>query len=352
MRPSADDAESARHALANTARLLPISGATASTYTISGIISGKTITCSIVANDGSGANNATATAVTAGVVVSNGDEDSDGVVTDVEILFGSNPLSASSLPTSQVIGQTDSTGVALANAVNNNGGENDTNPYAVSLPQGISVDSAGQRLFVADANNSRVLVFPLTASGTLASRKASNVLGQLDMVHNDTNGSGVATQSGLDVPKSAEFYDDGAKKWLMVTDDVDDRVVIYDITNGITNGMNASKVLGQANFTASSAGLTQTTLNAPRSAKVHIIGTKKLLCVTDKLNDRVMIWDITTGGISGLTNGQAASFVLGQPNFTTNGTVVDASSLDNPIGTAAWGNILFVSDALNDRILG
>ncbi len=280
------------------------------------------------------------------------DHDSDGVWTFTELTLNTDPTSSLSKPGNlSLIGHTDSTGVALTNAVIDAGGENDTGPTGLSTPQGMSVDMTGQRLFVADQDNARVLVFSLNANGSLASRKAVAVIGQKDFEHNETNGAAGATVDGLDVPESADFFDDGTKQWLMVADDVDDRVVIYDITSGITNGMSASIVLGQSTFTTSSGALTQTGMSSPRSAKVHQIGTKTLLAVADKLNDRVLIWDVSSG-IGNLTNGQGADFVLGQINFISNATGVTASSLDGPISTAVWGNVLFVSSEFEDRIVG
>ncbi|MDX8377006.1 MAG: Ig-like domain-containing protein, partial [Mariprofundales bacterium] len=279
------------------------------------------------------------------------DSDGDGIFTLTELALGSDAMIAGSQPALlALLGQSDSKGVALANAIVSAGGTNDTGPTGLQTPAGLAVDAAGQRLFVADATNSRVLVFALDANGVIASRKAIAVLGQADFEHSGSNGVGVANQDGLHNPKSVDFYDDGASKWVIVADATDNRIVIYDITAGITNGMPASIVLGQANFTTSAGSLTAATMNGPRSAKIHIIGTRRLLVVADKINDRTLIWDVTAG-VGSLTNGKAADFVLGQPNFISNGITVDAYSQDAPVSSAVWSNILFVSDNFNDRVL-
>ena len=306
-------------------------------------------------SDGDRVSDAAETAFGSNLFLVEKDHDADGVYTQTEVAFGADPLSAVSIPTAQILGHSDSLGVRLANAVNDAGGENDTNPLGVSMPQGMSVDSVGHRLFVADQANARVLVFQLDINNAIASRKAIAVIGQPDLDHNDTNGAGVANATGLDAPESADFYDDGINQWLLVADSADDRVVIYDITAGITNGMAATKVLGQINFNGSSIGLTQTKMNGPRQARVLLFGSQSLLFVADKTNDRVLVWNVSAG-IGNLVNGQAADFVIGAPDFVTN-IVTNALNttgalFDGATSVAKWGNVLFVSDEFNDRILG
>jgi len=325
-----------------------ITGATSVTLVVQAVARGKNITCVITANDGTGAANATATATTAGLTITNNnvDHDGDGMMTDTEVLFGSNPTLASSLPAAQVIGQTNSLGVALSNALNNAGRDGDPSPYGLYDPAGLSIDAVNHRLFVADRSNNRILVFQLNTLNDISSRKAINVIGQADFEHSQANRGKTVSANTLYTPESVDYYNDDTKKWLIVADMTNHRVLIYNITNGISNGMAASTVLDQTSMTSSASTALLT------AVRVMTFGSKVLLAVGDYSNDRVMLWDISVGGIGGLTNNQTASFVLGQINLNTvvlNNT--SSTKMNGPSGFAQSGNTLFVADQLNHRIL-
>ncbi len=84
----------------------------------------------------------------------------------------------------------------------------------------------------------------------------------------------------------------------------------------------ANYVLGQAAFDTSSTGTTETTLNGPSS--VFYDASREWLYVSDKNNNRVLVYDLSDG----IVNGEAAAHVLGQSIFTTSGTSV----FDEPEG--------------------
>jgi hypothetical protein len=140
-----------------------------------------------------------------------------------------------------------------------------------------SVYSDGERFFVADYGNSRVLVwrsFP-KASGQpadlavgqpdLASRGIGRVASQLN------GASGVATIGDH----------------LFVSDPNNNRVLVF-APIPTTSGRSASAVLGQPSFDTNSAETTQTTLRFPGDLAVN--GNK--LYVTDMLNNRVLRFDL------------------------------------------------------------
>jgi len=286
-----------------------------------------------------------------------------------------------------LLGHSDASGVALANAVMDAGGENDTNPLALDSPHEIAIDPDGLRIFVADPNNNRVLAFPLDSNFNIASRKAVSVLGQPDFSHNDADqGRTSAGADTLDGVRGVAYFNDGTKKWLLVADRKNHRVLIYDITSGVTDGMAAMRVLGQADFTSQNYNVTNTSssttadsMREPARVIVAKVGTATLVIVSDRFNDRVLIWDITTAGMAGLVNGQPADYVIGQystaatgcapdvtgvtsatsgctPDFTTggsnnNGRGVGDGSLNDPTGLVMWGNNLVVADSNNDRVM-
>ncbi len=297
------------------------------------------------------------------------DTDSDGVNDAAETRLGSDPDSdVSNLTVLAMLGQSDSQGVSLTNALFDAGGDNDLGPYGLEYPLGVSVDPDGHRLFAADTDNGRVLVYDLNpANNAIADRGAVNVLGFADLEHNDHRDGYIGAET-LARPYSVSYFkESGGSQWLFVTDKTDNRVLIYDITLGITDGMSAVRVLGQDDFTSnavnrgagdatcSPAGLDGGDLSRPGSASVLGLGTKSFLFVTDNYNDRVLAWDVTAG-ISTLVNGQAADFVLGQADFSgicsnRGSSEASALGLDDPGGVTVWGSKLFVSDENNNRVL-
>ena len=103
--------------------------------------------------------------------------------------------------------------------------------------------------------------------------------------------------------------------------------------------MNANDILGQPNFSSTSHSVTDSTLYHPTG----IIEWKGYLCISDKLNNRVLLFQ---NGI------KKADFVLGQPDFQSNiDTIVSDSTLNQPMGISADSNFLYVADFENNRIL-
>ncbi len=114
----------------------------------------------------------------------------------------------------------------------------------------------------------------------------------------------------------------------------------------------ATALLGQPNFTSptcNNPGLTDSQ-QLCHPVGVAIDNRSGNLFVADGDNNRVLIWPKA----SDFTNGQAASVVLGQPNFTINQKCgkTNAGSLCDPNNLAvdATGN-LFVADTDGNRVL-
>ena len=193
------------------------------------------------------------------------------------------------------------------------------------------VFSDRQRLFVADAFNNRVLIWNgiPSANGT----PPSIVLGQATFIT-----SGVAvTQSDLSVPRAV--YSDG--KRLIVSDWGNNRVLIWN-SIPTTNKAPADIVLGQPNFTSNSARTTRNGMSTPWG--VTFDGQR--LYVADQANSRVLIWNSLP-----TVNNALPDVVLGQPNFNTAVPGAGPQRMDNPISVASNGKSLFVADINNSRIL-
>jgi hypothetical protein len=225
---------------------------------------------------------------------------------------------------------------------NFNSNINGTNQKALSTTGfgSFSFDPVSRRLFSQDMGNNRVMIFDLS-SGISNGMNASFVLGQTAW-----NGRTAATsQSGMNAPSGTAF--DPVNQRLFVADSYNNRVLIYDLRQGITNGMNASWVLGQTNFSGSTNGAGQNMLFYPYS--VTYDPSMQRLFVGDNSNNRILIFDLSQG----IMNGMNASWVLGQSTFTTNTSATSQSGLYYPLGEAfdVASQRLFVSDRSNNRIV-
>ena len=147
-----------------------------------------------------------------------------------------------------------------------------------------------------------------------------------------------ATASGLDYPNSFAFSSSGAH---FVVDYASNRVVEY--VPPFANGMNATLALGQTNLTSDSTGTSATTLRGPIGLAIDAAGD---LFVGDNENNRVAEYRAP------LSTGMAVSLVLGQANFTTRTSATTATGMEYPAEVAldSRGD-LWVADWGNSRAL-
>lgn len=217
-----------------------------------------------------------------------------------------------------------------------------------NYPGGV-LDSTNNRLFVADASNNRVLVFNLNGSNQLLSKTAANVLGQADFISCSANKGGSTSQSSMSGPTGMDF--DSANNRLFVADAGNCRVLVYS-TSSITNGMNASYELGQSNFT--NAGCTVTQALMGNTVGVAYDSANTRLFVSDYGNSRVLVFNVAPGTIASGENasyelGQAS----GGTAFTTKVANDTQSAMNSPAGLAydSADTLLHVADSGNHRTL-
>lgn len=205
----------------------------------------------------------------------------------------------------------------------------------LGVPQALAYDSAGQRLFVADTTNHRVMVFDV--SSITNGENAVNVLGQT----NFTNVAPANTQAGMNAPIALAY--DSAGQRLFVAQQSNHRVTVFDVA-AITDGENAINVLGQADFTSNLAATSATRLNSPRGLAYHA-GTQRLF-VSQQSANRITVFDVAA-----ITNGEAAVNVLGQSNFTNStGSLITQAGLYIPQGITINGNLLYVNQQGSCRV--
>ncbi|HMC59052.1 MAG TPA: hypothetical protein VKJ01_07665, partial [Candidatus Solibacter sp.] len=180
-----------------------------------------------------------------------------------------------------VIGQPD-LATALCNPTNDA-----TVPTQSSLcqPRGLVVDSSGN-LYVADYGNGRVLRFPAPFAHQ-GQQQADLVLGRRDFFGKvtDPGPRNMAVPYGLAIVGT---------NGLAVSDVSDNRVLYFKFTGngtftgGTDNGIAATKVFGQPDFSTIVKGTADTQMNAPRHLSADSDGR---IYVADTLNNRILIYD-------------------------------------------------------------
>jgi sugar lactone lactonase YvrE len=206
----------------------------------------------------------------------------------------------------------------------------------MNIPGGLCLDQSG-RLWVADLRNNRVLMFNAGSSRS-SGAAADRVYGQA----NFTNSASGAGQNQMNFPSDV-FVDSSDRLW--VADSLNNRVLRFDNITSKPNGANADGVLGQVNFTNTTAGTGAAGMNYPRGVTVSAGGELFVSCTSQS---RVLRFnDAAT-----LANGAAASSVLGQPDFNVTTPATSATKMDIPYGsTLTADDSLWVCDGFNKRML-
>jgi len=163
---------------------------------------------------------------------------------------------------------------------------------------------------------------------------ANTVIGQPDF----TSSSQVLSQSGLAIPQGVALDDSGD---LFVADT--EHIRVLEFQPPFLNGMNASVVIGQPNFTTAVGALSQSGFGFPTRVGVDLAGD---LFVADTNNSRILEFEPP------FTNGMNASVVIGQPGFTSSAPATSRAGLSGPRGIAFDpADRLFVADNLNHRVM-
>ena len=231
------------------------------------------------------------------------------------------------------------------------------NASTVKLPLAVEYDESHKRLFVADTWSDRVLVFNMTPGQVESGMEASYVLGQADFGSYDPRaardriyfgsraGRGIYTTEA----RAAELAMDERNQRLFVTDGGNHRVLVFDVhPDRIANGAEAIAVLGQDDFTSSETGTSATRWELP--GDLVLDEENQRLFVGVAWQHRVLAFDVHPDRLS---NGQAASFVIGQPDFTSAEPGLSASRFRQTDGLSYddANHQLFVTDKYNHRVL-
>lgn len=214
---------------------------------------------------------------------------------------------------------------------------------SLNNPHGIALDLSGN-LWVSDFGNNRILEYLGPAFST--HQAASVVLGQPNFSSGTAN-QGMANPSSntLSGPWGITF---DARGDLWAADSANNRVLEY--VPSFSNNQASSLVLGQSSFTSGTSnagGLSASSLSLPAGVALDPAGN---LWVLDANNNRALEY------IPPLYNDEAASTVIGQATFTTNGNSLKATGLNTAGGPGGgltfdvYGN-LWVADSGYNRVL-
>jgi DNA-binding beta-propeller fold protein YncE len=198
-------------------------------------------------------------------------------------------------------------------------------------PSGIAYDATTNRLFVAERNNNRVLVYDVASITN--GEAAVNVLGQPNLTSNNQGTTQNSLYNVIDIAL------DSAGQRLFVVDTGNNRVMVFDVAE-IANGENAVNVIGKPNFTTATNDTTQSGLSGPFGIEFDSVNNR--LFVGDYFNARVMVFDVAS-----ITNGENAVNVLGQPDYiTTDYVPIAADKIQYPQGMSydTERNYLYVAD--------
>ena len=214
---------------------------------------------------------------------------------------------------------------------------------SMSGPNAVSCD--GTTLAVADTGNSRILLYalPLTGSG----QSANVVLGQPDTSSNAVNAP--PQINALSFNSVSSISSDGTR--LVVADTGSNRVLLWNALPP-----NASTppdvILGQASDATNLSNGGTTTLTASSLSSplgVHLAGGR--LAVADQRNHRVLIWNSVPAA-----SNAPADIVIGQTDFTKGsvnggGASPSGSTLSSPSWVHMTDTGIWVADTNNHRVL-
>jgi hypothetical protein len=202
-----------------------------------------------------------------------------------------------------------------------------TTQSGMYYPEGVFVDSSG-RLWVADTYNDRVLRFDNAASKANGAN-ADGVLGQTFFISN----SHATTQNGMAYPTGVAV--DNASGRLYVSEEDNNRILVFNSAAGLENGANASYVLGQQNFTTNTYGTSATTLSYPSG--VFYDQVTKVLLAADLFNSRVLMY------------GKPSRYFYPRSTAAYDGWVLESTATSNVGGSVYAAGKLVVGDDASNR---
>ena len=220
--------------------------------------------------------------------------------------------------------------------------------FAVDSGLAIDSTSATPHLYVADTYNNRILAFNdlrKVSAGVKADLVIGQANGQTALCNYPTGDPQQPTSTSLCGPVGLVVDSKGN---LWVADRGNGRVLRFPAPFAQTGPPQADLVLGQATLTSPATTIDPkpSNLAAPYGVALSVSG---LLIVSDQVQNRVMVFQPINGTF---TSGQAAAWLLGQPNFNSAASGTALNQLNSPHHVAIDSNDrAYVVDTGNNRVL-
>jgi uncharacterized protein (TIGR03437 family) len=231
----------------------------------------------------------------------------------------------------------------------------------------VDINSTPPHLYIADPGNNRVLGFN-DARNVTQNSKADIVIGQTDLFHSTINSPYGCSPTSTTVPCiGAEPGNAGLNSPTALVVDTNGNLYVADTGNGrvlrfpspFAPGatQQANLVLGQVSFGPPIQNPSQQNMGQPSGLALNSDTVNTALYVSDGAYNRVLVFIHPAG--QDFSNGQLASVVLGQTNFTTTAaatasgtTPASTSGLNTPQHIATdTSDRLYVADTGNNRVL-
>lgn len=211
-----------------------------------------------------------------------------------------------------------------------------------SGPRGLEYDSVNKRIFTAERDSSRVMIFNADPNTITTNESATFVLGQTGF---GSVGS-APTQSITGGPIGLSY--DPNSKILYVSDAPEERILAFDVnTATIHSGENASAIIGANDFTSHLQKATQTNLD--QLQYIVYDSTKGRLFAADFTNSRILQFDIVKinpASLSDTLTGRAFSQTINVSNAVTTAasqgilTLSEIGSLPNGVSFNPTSGVL------------
>jgi hypothetical protein len=227
------------------------------------------------------------------------------------------------------------------NSAQANRGQNHPEANTLYWPSGVLSD--GERLYIADTGNRRVLIWKYP---TVNGQAADGILGQDNFECRDENGGATASAGSMRWPHALCFW----QQRLCVADAGNNRVLVY--SSKLPESHSQSQwILGQSDSINSlhnggAMGASATSLSMPYGISSY----GHWLIVADTANSRLLAWHAND-----LASGSAAQALLGQTDFVHSGdnawAEVNKHSLCWPYGIDVYQNQIAIADTGNSRVI-
>ena len=220
-----------------------------------------------------------------------------------------------------------------------------TTNNGLNQPRGVAFDAAGN-LWIADTGNNRVVRYPASVLNSATQPAADLAIGQSNLTTGSANGGGPVSASGFDTPVALAF---DAQNNLYVSDFGNTRVLRFAAP--VTANEAATAVWGEANFATRGVPqqATASSMAGPAGLSVDNNGN---LYVAVPGDNRVLIFPVATAiGASATAVLGQTDFTTTTAN-TSAAPLTSPGSLAQPadVKVDPSGNV-FVADSGNNRVV-